>query len=131
MHISDLHPRYFSKTKEEDIELIGRRKSLKERPPIQQCLKSGQELIVQVTKEGIKTKGPTLTTYLALPGKYLVMMPWMNRLGVSHKIEDEEERKRLRDLFENIKLPQGHGLYYSHGRAGMLQKEMSKMILPI
>lgn len=109
LHISDLHPRYFSKTKEEDVETIGRRQSLKDRPPIQQCLKRGQELIVQVTKEGIKTKGPTLTTYLALPGKYLVMMPWMNRLGVSHKIEDEDERKRLRDLFENIKLPQGMG----------------------
>jgi ribonuclease E len=109
LHISDLHPRYFSATKEEDIEVIGRRKALKERPPIQACLKKGQEVIVQVTKEGIKTKGPTLTTYLALPGRFLVMMPWMNRLGVSHKIEDEEERKRLRDLFANIKMPKGMG----------------------
>src|SRR5512140_64092 len=109
LHISDLHPRYFSATKEEDIEVIGRRKALKERPPIQQCLTKGQELIVQVTKEGIKTKGPTRTTYLALPGRFLVMMPWMNRLGVSHKIEDEEERKRLGELFENIKLPKGMG----------------------
>ena len=57
--------------------------------PIQNCLHKGQELVVQVTKEGINTKGPTLSTYLALPGKYLVMMPWMRKHGVSHKIEDE------------------------------------------
>ena len=124
LHISDLHPRYFSKTKEEDIELIGRRKSLKDRPPIQACLKKGQELIVQVTKEGIKTKGPTLTTYLAMPGKYLVMMPWMNRLGVSHKIEDEEERKRLRDLFENIKLPEGMGFIIRTAGQGASKKDV-------
>jgi ribonuclease E len=109
LHISDLHPKYFSKQQEEDIEPIGKRKALRERPPIQNCLKKGQELIVQVTKEGIKTKGPTLTTYVSLPGKYLVMMPWMNRFGVSHKIEDEEERKRLREMFENVRLPKGMG----------------------
>ena len=124
LHISDLHPRYFSKTKEEDIELIGRRKALKERPPIQACLKKGQELIVQVTKEGIKTKGPTLTTYLALPGRFLVMMPWMNRLGVSHKIEDEDERKRLRDLFENIKLPKGMGFIIRTAGQGCSKKDI-------
>jgi ribonuclease E len=124
LHISDLHPRYFSKTKEEDIELIGRRKSLKERPPIQACLKKGQELIVQVTKEGIKTKGPTLTTYLALPGRFLVMMPWMNRLGVSHKIEDEEERKRLRDLFEHIKLPKGVGFIIRTAGQGSSKRDI-------
>ena len=45
------------------------------------------DLIVQVTKDGIKSKGPTLTTYVSLPGKYVVMMPWMERLGVSHKLE--------------------------------------------
>jgi ribonuclease E len=124
LHISDLHPRYFSKTKEEDIEVIGRRKSLKERPPIQACLKKGQELIVQVTKEGIKTKGPTLTTYLALPGRYLVMMPWMNRLGVSHKIEDEEERKRLRELFENVKLPEGMGFIIRTAGQGCSKRDI-------
>jgi ribonuclease E len=124
LHISDLHPRYFSKTKEEDIELIGRRKALKERPPIQSCLRKGQELVVQVTKEGIKTKGPTLTTYLALPGRYLVMMPWMNRLGVSHKIEDEEERRRLRELFENIKLPKGMGFIIRTAGQGCSKKDI-------
>jgi ribonuclease E len=96
LHVSDLHPRYFSKAGSKYSENIGRRKSLKERPPIQDCLRKGRELVVQVTKEGLKTKGATLSTYLALPGKYLVMMPWMKKHGVSHKIDDEDERKTKR-----------------------------------
>ena len=51
-----------------------------------------------MTKEGIGTKGPTLTTYLSIPGRYLVMMPGMSRLGVSRKIEDEEARDKAREL---------------------------------
>jgi len=69
LHISDLHPRYFSRTGAKSIETIGRRKSLKDRPPIQDCLRKGKEIVVQVTKEGIKTKGATLSTYVALPGR--------------------------------------------------------------
>ena len=59
---------------------------------IEQMLKGGQELLVQVTKEGINTLGPTLTTYISLPGRYIVLMPWMDRVGVSQKIEEEAER---------------------------------------
>ncbi len=109
LHISDLHPRYFSGKGDKKIENIGRRQTLRERPPIQSCLKKGREIVVQVTKEGVKTKGPTLSTYLALPGKFLVMMPWMQRLGVSHKIEDEDERKRLRQILTEINPPKGQG----------------------
>jgi len=109
LHISDLHPRYFAKAGSKHAENIGRRKSLRERPPIQDCLRKGRELVVQVTKEGLKTKGATLSTYLALPGKYLVMMPWMRKHGVSHKIEDEDERKRLRQILDDSKPPKGQG----------------------
>ena len=109
LHISDLHPRYFSGVGSSQTETIGRRQSLKKRLPIQNCLHKGDELIVQVIKEGIKSKGPTLSTYLALPGKYLVMMPWMRKHGVSHKIEDEDERKRLRQLLEESNPPKGMG----------------------
>ena len=108
LHISDLHPRYFgAKSSEENI---GRRKALAQRPPIQKCLKKGQNIVVQVTKEGINTKGPTLSTYISLPGKYLVLMPWMTKVGVSQKIEDEEERKKLREMIEGIPLPKNAGL---------------------
>ena len=103
LHISDLHPKYYSKN--ETGEKIGRRKSVSQRPLIQKCLKKGSEIIVQVTKEGINTKGPTLSTYISLPGKYVVLMPWMERVGISQKIEDEEERKRLRAIMDELKLP--------------------------
>lgn len=108
LHISDIHPRYFGKR--ETVENIGRRKALKQRPPIQKCLKKGQDIIVQVTKEGFNTKGPTLTTYISLPGKYLVLMPWMSGVGVSQKIEEEEERKKLRETVESVSLPKTAGI---------------------
>lgn len=108
LHISDLHPRYFGQ--KESVENIGRRQALAHRPPIQKCLKKGQDVIVQVTKEGINTKGPTLSTYISLPGKYLVLMPWMTRVGVSQKIEDEEERRKLREIVEGISPPKNAGL---------------------
>ena len=109
LHVSDLHPKYFGQ-KKDNIENIGRRKSLPQRPPIQKCLKKGQDLLVQVTKEGINTKGPTLTTYLSLPGKYMVLMPWMTGIGVSQKIEDEAERKSLRDIAQELRLPDNSGI---------------------
>lgn len=124
LHISDLHPRYFSGGGGKSRESIGRRKSLKERRPIQSCLHKGDEVVVQVTKEGINTKGPTLSTYLALPGKYLVMMPWMERCGVSHKIEDEDERGRLRQILDEIKPPKEIGFIIRTAGAGSSKREI-------
>ncbi len=62
-----------------------------------------------MTKEGIGTKGPTLTTYLSLPGRYLVMMPGMSRLGVSRKIEDQDVRDKARGLLAGLSLPPDMG----------------------
>ncbi len=119
LHISDVHPRYFGQ--KETVENIGRRQALAKRPPIQKCLKKGQDVIVQVTKEGINTKGPTLTTYISLPGKYLVLMPWMSGVGVSQKIEGEEERKKLREVVESISRPKNVGFIIR--TAAMLAKK--------
>ncbi|MBN2137375.1 MAG: Rne/Rng family ribonuclease [Sedimentisphaerales bacterium] len=124
LHVSDLHPRYFTGSGGKSIENIGRRKALRERPPIQSCLKKGKEIVVQVTKEGLKTKGPTLSTYLALPGKYLVMMPWMRRQGVSHKIEDEDERKRLRQILDEINPPKGQGFIIRTAGQGCSKRDI-------
>ncbi len=124
LHISDLHPRYFPNQKDDITENIGKRKALKERPPIQKCLKKGSEVVVQVTKEGINTKGPTLSTYLSLPGKYVVMMPWMNRIGVSQKIEDEEERKRVREAVEQIKRPKDVGFIIRTAALNATKREL-------
>lgn len=124
LHISDLHPRYFAKGGSKLIETIGKRKSLRERPPIQDCLRKGKEIVVQVTKEGIKTKGATLSTYVALPGKYLVMMPWMRKHGVSHKIDDEDERRRLRQILEESEPPKGRGFIIRTAGQGASKKDI-------
>ena len=108
LHISDLQPQYFPDGKGRS-EQVGRKTPRRDRPPIQKCLRRGQEVIVQIIKEGIGSKGPTLTTYLSIPGRYLVMMPGMNRLGVSRKIEDEEARRKMRNILEELDLPPGMG----------------------
>jgi ribonuclease E len=127
LHISDLHPRYFpGSQKAEQSETIGRRKALRERLPIQKCLHKGSEIIVQVTKEGINSKGPTLSTYLALPGKYLVMMPWMHKQGVSHKIEDEQERERLLKILEQNRLPKDIGFIIRTAAEGASKRDIQR-----
>jgi ribonuclease G len=77
-------------------------------PPIQEQLRKGQELLVQVTKEPISTKGPRLTAQISLPGRFLVYMPFSSHVGVSRKIEDREERSRLRKMAKGI-VPEGSG----------------------
>ena len=124
LHISDLHPRHFGGSEAEAIEIVGRRKALRDRIPIQRCLRKGDELVVQVTKEGINTKGPTLTTYVSLPGKYLVMMPWMKKHGVSHKIEDEDERNRLREMLDQCSPPKGHGFIIRTAGQGCSKRDI-------
>ncbi len=109
LHISDLHPKYFPADSREAFEAVGKKTPRRERPPIQKCLKRGQEVLVQVLKEGIGTKGPTLTSYLSIPGRFVVMMPFMERLGVSRKIEDDEQRRNIRDVLDELKPPDGFG----------------------
>jgi len=110
LHVSDLHPEHFPRREpDKRKERVGKKTPRRERPAIQKCLKRGQELIVQVIKEGIGSKGPTLSTYLSIPGRYLVMMPGMNRLGISRKIEDEQARKKLRQVVSDLDLPNDVG----------------------
>src|SRR5512136_3074883 len=85
LHISDLLPSYFGRKGEDVTETVGRKLARRDRPPIQRCLRRGDEITVQIIKEGIGTKGPTLTTYLSIPGRILVMMPGMSKMGVSRK----------------------------------------------
>ena len=71
--------------------------------PIEDRLREGQEILVQVAKEPLGNKGARITTHVTLPGRNLVLMPLMDHVGVSRRIEDEKERKRLRDLVLEIK----------------------------
>ena len=86
----------------------GERRPRGPRPTIDQLLKKGQEVVVQITKEGIGSKGPTLTTYISLPGRCLVLMPSLPKCGVSRKIEDGHERKRLKRIVRELD-ETGHG----------------------
>jgi ribonuclease E len=95
-------------------------------PPIQEALKKGQELLVQVTKEMPGRKGPHLTTYVSLAGRYLVLTPGRTINGVSRKIEDEEERQRLKSIMGRLKLPDGIGYIIRTVAAGHNKRELSR-----
>lgn len=74
-------------------------------PPIEDLLKEGQELLVQVAKEPIGTKGARITSHISLPGRHLVFMPTVDHVGISRRIESEPERERLRNIVEEIREP--------------------------
>jgi ribonuclease E len=96
------------------------------KPPIQDVLRRGDEVLVQVIKEGIGTKGPTLSTYLSIPGRYLVLMPALGRVGVSRKIEDDEVRRRLRDVMLELNPPKGLGFIVRTAGVERTKRELSR-----
>jgi ribonuclease E len=96
------------------------------KPPIQEILRRGDEVLVQVIKEGIGTKGPTLSTYISIPGRYLVLMPALGRVGVSRKIEDEDVRHRLRDIMLELNPPKGLGFIVRTAGSDRTKKELSR-----
>ncbi len=83
------------------------RKRPKERYKIEDLLKPGQELLVQVTKDPIGTKGPRISCNISVPGRHVVFMPNYDHIGISRKIGEEEERERLRLLLGQKKPPEG------------------------
>jgi len=109
LHVSDLHPMYFPGEDDDTTERVGKKTPRRDRPPIQACLKRGQEIVVQVLKDGVGTKGPALTGYLSIPGRFLVMMPNMDRVGVSRKVEDDDQRRKMRQVLDQLDLPDGFG----------------------
>lgn len=96
------------------------------RLPITDLLKKGQMVVVQVTKDAIGDKGPTLTTYISIPGRYLVLMPSMSRTGVSRKIEDEKERKRLKRILQSLEVPDGMGVIVRTAGVGHSKAEIKR-----
>lgn len=149
LHISDVEPQYFRQGGYDPAEVMadneqsddgngnGRGKGRPQRryrntgrprikPPIQELFRRGDEIVVQVIKEGIGTKGPTLSTYISIPGRYLVLMPALGRVGVSRKIEDDDERRKLRDIMLDLKPPKGLGFIVRTAGAGRNRKELSR-----
>ncbi len=146
LHISDIEPHYFKQGgynangvssgsgSDSGSDSGGRGRQRRTRPgarpyikpPIQDILKRGDEVLVQVTKEGMGTKGPTLSTYISIPGRYLVLMPALGRVGVSRKIEDEDTRLRLRDIMLELNPPKGLGFIVRTAGSDRTRRELSR-----
>ena len=86
------------------------RKARYQAKDIPQLFPAGSDIVIQVVKDQIGTKGPRSTTNIALPGRYLVLMPFSGACGVSRKIEDNAERDRLKDILRSLTIPEGMGV---------------------
>ena len=150
LHISDVEPQYFRQAgydpnqpiesdegtqpegdgdqgqsrQRRRPERLGARPRVK--PPMQDIFHRGDDVLVQVIKEGIGTKGPTLSTYMSVPGRYLVLMPSLGRVGVSRKIEDEQLRRKLRDTLLELNPPKGLGFIVRTAGIDRTKKELSR-----
>lgn len=91
--------------------------------PIEQLLEEGQDLMVQISKGPIGTKGPRVTTYVSLPGRYLVFMPNVDHIGVSRRIQRDEERARLREIVKRLRGP-GYGYIVRTVSEGVKEEEL-------
>jgi ribonuclease G len=92
-------------------------------PPIEDLLQEGQEILVQVAKEPIGTKGARITSHISLPGRHLVYMPTVDHVGISRRIENEEEKTRLRELVEAIR-PPGTGFIVRTAAEGKSEEDL-------
>jgi len=101
LSFGDIHPEYYFR--EVDPELNWKQLS------IDKVVRKGQEILVEVVKEATGNKGASLTSFLSLPGRYLVLMPGSDSAGISRKIESDAQRTRLRTVIESFNLPEGIG----------------------
>ncbi|MDD5422253.1 MAG: Rne/Rng family ribonuclease [Candidatus Omnitrophota bacterium] len=92
-------------------------------PSIGELLKKGDDVLVQVVKEPIGTKGPRLTTHVSIPGRFLVLMPFDNHIGLSRRIESREERDRIRKILEELKIAKDMGVIVRTAAQGASQKD--------
>jgi ribonuclease G len=90
---------------------------------IEDLLKEGQEIVVQVTKEPISTKGARTTRYVSLPGRHLVFMPTVDHIGISRRIASDKERRRLREIVESMR-PPGSGFIVRTVAENVSEKEL-------
>lgn len=105
---------------ETEIEKAEKQKSF---PSISEILKKGDDCLVQIVKEPIGTKGARLTTHISIPGRFLVMMPFDNHIGLSKRIESRQERDRIRKIIEELKLPKDIGFIVRTAAQGASQKD--------
>lgn len=111
LHYWDIVPSNF----DSGVEIVEREGRRRDKPKITQkdiprIYPPGSEIIVQVTKGPISTKGPRVTTNLVLPGRYLVLLPNSDQSGISRKIENQQERQRLKKILRELPIPDGMGV---------------------
>ncbi len=111
LHYWDIVPSSF----DSGVEIVERGQRRRDKPRITQndiprLYPPGSDIIVQVTKGPIGTKGPRVTTNLALPGRYLVLLPNSDQSGISRKIENQQERQRLKKILRELTIPEGMGV---------------------
>ena len=95
-------------------------------PRIQDLVRVGQEILTQVIKEPLGTKGPRLTTHLTLPGHFMVLMPMDATFGISKRIDDPKERDRLRGILKELKPPTDLGLIIRTAATGANRRQLSR-----
>jgi len=117
LQIGEIHPNLYPQKENLDP---------KSRPRINEILQRGQEILVQVVKEERGTKGAALTTFLSLPGRYMVLMPDSKTKGVSRKITDESERKQLKRTMAELDLPERMGYIVRTAGIGKEQEELKR-----
>ena len=93
---------------------------------INKLVKRGQELMVQVTKDPFMKKGAMLTTHISLPGRHMVLRPGNETVGISRKIENEDERQRLKDIVGKLKLPEDFGVIVRTAAVNTSKTALSK-----
>ena len=120
LQIGELHPDYWEWR--EDIPEEQR----KRRPRIQEVLRRGQELVVQIEKDERDNKGSALTSYLSLPGRYMVIMPGSDSTGISRKVEQEGTRKKLKEIVAGMNIPEGTGYIIRTEAVGRAPEELHK-----
>ena len=98
------------------------------RPRIEEVLKVGQKVIVQVVKEPLGNKGPRLTTQFSIPARYLVMMPGEEKIGISRRVESRAERERIRGIFRNLEIPKGVGFIVRTNAEGKSDADFTRDI---
>jgi Rne/Rng family ribonuclease len=98
------------------------------RPRIEEVLKVGQKVIVQVVKEPLGNKGPRLTTQFSIPARYLVMMPGESKIGISRRVESRSERERIRGIFRSLEIPKGVGFIVRTNAEGKSDADFTRDI---
>ncbi|HZR47615.1 MAG TPA: Rne/Rng family ribonuclease [Candidatus Manganitrophaceae bacterium] len=116
----------FEEATEEPVPVMTRSKKGSSQT-IEELLQEGQEVVVQVSKEPIGTKGPRVTTYVSLPGRYLVFMPTVNHVGISRRIGRDDERHRLKEMIHRLRKP-GSGYIVRTVSDGITEEEFKQDI---